>query len=78
MGRFEATRLGKRHQSELVVRTLDPRGREIFWIGAPGARRDGSAGTDFHATTEGRVSITPLQIDLTHRPQLARLAQGLA
>ena len=78
MGAFEATRLGKRHQSEPVVRTLDPRGREIFWIGAPGARRDGSDGTDFHATTQGRVSITPLQVDLTHKPQLARLAQGLA
>ncbi len=78
MGAFEATRLGKRHQSEPVVRTLDPRGREIFWIGAPGARRDGSDGTDFHATTQGRVSITPLQVDLTHRAQLAQLKQGLS
>jgi 5'-nucleotidase len=78
MGAFQATRLGKRHQSEPVVRMLDPRGREIFWIGAPGARRDGSDGTDFHATTEGRVSITPLQVDLTHKPQLALLQQGLA
>lgn len=78
MGAFEATRLGRRHQSEPVVRALDPRGREIFWIGAPGARRDGGEGTDFHATTQGRVSITPLQVDLTHKPQLALLAKGLA
>ena len=78
MGAFEATRLGRRHQSEPVVRTLDPRGREIFWIGAPGARRDGGDGTDFHATAQGRVSITPLQVDLTHKTQLALLQQGLA
>lgn len=78
LGRFEATRLGRRHQSEPVVRALDPRGREIFWIGPPGARRDGGEGTDFHATKEGRVSITPLQVDLTHKPQLALLARGLA
>jgi len=78
MGAFEATRLGRRHQSEPVVRTIDPRGREIFWIGAPGAQRDGSVGTDFHTTLQGRVSITPLQVDLTHKPQLALLAQGLA
>jgi 5'-nucleotidase len=77
MGPFEATRLGRRHQSEPVVRALDPRGREIYWIGA-GARRDGGEGTDFHATLQGRVSITPLQVDLTHRPQLAQLAKGLA
>ncbi|HEX8478974.1 MAG TPA: 5'/3'-nucleotidase SurE [Telluria sp.] len=78
MGPYEATRLGRRHQSEPVVRALDPRGREIYWIGAPGARRDGGEGTDFHATLQGRVSITPLQVDLTHKPQLAQLARGLA
>jgi 5'-nucleotidase len=77
-GALEATRLGRRHQSEPVVRALDPRGREIFWIGAPGAHRDGGEGTDFHATRAGRVSITPLQVDLTHKPQLTRLASVLA
>src|SRR5262249_11175225 len=28
-----ATRLGKRHQSEPVIKAQDPHGREIFWIG---------------------------------------------
>jgi len=28
----QVTRLGKRHQSEPVVKTLDPRGRPIYWI----------------------------------------------
>jgi 5'-nucleotidase len=78
MGPLTPTRLGRRHQAEPVVRAQDPRGREIFWIGAPGACRDAGEGTDFHATSLGQVSITPLQVDLTHKPQLELLARGLA
>ncbi|MDQ1814410.1 5'/3'-nucleotidase SurE [Massilia sp. CCM 9210] len=73
-----ATRLGRRHQAEPVIRGRDPRGREIFWIGPPGATRDAGEGTDFHATAQGEVSVTPLQVDLTHRDQLALLSRGLA
>ncbi len=78
LGPLTPTRLGRRHQAEPVIRAQDPRGREIFWIGAPGACRDAGEGTDFHATLLGQVSITPLQVDLTHKTQLALLAQGLA
>ncbi|MDP3669591.1 MAG: 5'/3'-nucleotidase SurE [Telluria sp.] len=77
LGAMAATRLGRRHQAEPVVRSRDPRGREIFWIGPPGATRDAGEGTDFYATGCGQVSITPLQVDLTHKVQLALLAQGL-
>ena len=73
-----ATRLGRRHQAEPVIRAQDPRGREIFWIGPPGACRDAGEGTDFHATSQGQVSITPLQVDLTHKLQLDLLAKGFA
>jgi 5'-nucleotidase len=68
-----ATRLGKRHQSEPVIRAQDPQGNEIFWIGPPGAALDSGEGTDFHATTQGCVSVTPLRIDLTHTAQLEAL-----
>jgi 5'-nucleotidase len=78
LGVLKATRLGRRHQAEPVIRALDPRGREIFWIGPPGATRDAGEGTDFHATAQGHVSVTPLQVDLTHKLQLAQLATGLA
>jgi 5'-nucleotidase len=73
-----ATRLGRRHHAEGVIRSQDPRGREIFWIGPPGATRDAGAGTDFHAAANGVVSVTPLQIDLTHKQQLEQLKQELA
>ncbi len=71
------TRLGKRHQSEAVIKAKDPHGRDIFWIGLAGAAKDAAEGTDFHATASGHVSITPLQIDLTHTAQLAALKKGL-
>jgi 5'-nucleotidase len=77
LGKLRATRLGRRHQAEPVIRAQDPRGREIFWIGPPGACLDAGEGTDFHATAQGEVSITPLQIDLTHKTQLTLLARGL-
>jgi len=73
-----ATRLGRRHQAEPVIRAKDPRGKEIFWIGPPGATKDAGEGTDFHACAQGRTSITPLQIDLTHKTQLDALAKALA
>jgi 5'-nucleotidase len=72
-----ATRLGKRHESEPVIRTQDPHGREIFWIGPVGKARDAGEGTDFHATANGHVSITPLQVDLTHAAQLTALKGAL-
>jgi 5'-nucleotidase len=62
---IEVTRLGRRHNAESVFKTLDPRGQTVYWVGAPGLEADAGPGTDFHAVNRNRVSITPLQIDLT-------------
>lgn len=62
---FEATRLGHRHRAERVVKDRDPRGRPIYWIGPAGPESDAGPGTDFHAVAHGKVSITPIQTDLT-------------
>jgi 5'-nucleotidase len=76
------TRLGRRHASEPVVRQTSPRGETIYWIGPAGDAREAGEGTDFHAVASGRVSITPLQVDLTDhaaRPAwAARLGLPLA
>ena len=61
----EVTRLGRRHASEPVIRQTNPQGDPNYWIGPPGDARLAGEGTDFHATANGRVSITPLQVDLT-------------
>jgi len=72
------TRLGKRHQSEPVFETSNPRGQKMYWIGAAGSARDAGPGTDFHALANGSVSITPLQIDLTHGELLDPVRDWLA
>ena len=74
---FEVTRLGKRHKAEPVIRTTTPRNEPVYWIGAAGAAADAGPGTDFHAVASSRVSITPLQIDLTHVQQIAGVRQWL-
>jgi 5'-nucleotidase len=66
------TYLGRRHASEPVIRQTSPRGETIYWIGPAGDAREAGEGTDFHATASGCVSITPLQVDLTHHAALAR------
>jgi 5'/3'-nucleotidase SurE len=70
---WAVTRLGKRHPSQPAVREINPRGNPIYWIGEAGAALDASEGTDFHAVACGAVSITPLQLDLTHTRMLARV-----
>jgi 5'-nucleotidase len=74
---IRATRLGKRHTSEPVIRALDPHEREIYWIGPPGAAKDAGIGTDFHAVAEDYVSITPLQVDLTNLAQIQTISDDL-
>lgn len=71
---FEATRLGHRHKAEPVVAASDPRGRRIYWVGPPGAAEDAGPGTDFHAVSAQRVSVTPLHADLTRHSALTPLA----
>ncbi|OYW39848.1 MAG: 5'/3'-nucleotidase SurE [Hydrogenophilales bacterium 12-61-10] len=64
------TRLGKRHKAESVVKTTNPRGQTVYWVGAAGAAADAGEGTDFFAVANGQVSITPLQMDLTRYNQM--------
>jgi 5'-nucleotidase len=66
------TRLGRRHASEPLIRQTSPRGEPLYWIGPAGDAREAGAGTDFHATANGKVSITPLQVDLTDHASLQR------
>jgi 5'-nucleotidase len=75
---FEVTRLGKRHKAEPVVKTTNPRGDTVYWIGAAGEAADAGPGTDFYATQNNRVSITPLQMDLTHFQHMKSVAEWIS
>lgn len=66
----EVTRLGRRHKAEPVIKSKSPRGDIVYWVGAAGAAQDAGEGTDFYAVQHHRVSVTPLQLDLTQYDQL--------
>jgi len=67
---MRVTRLGRRHKAEPVIKSANPRGETVYWVGAAGNAQDAGEGTDFHAVANDAVSVTPLQIDLTHFGQL--------
>ena len=71
---FEVTRLGHRHRAEPVVKTRDPRGREMYWIGPAGAEQDAGPGTDFDAVRRKFISVTPIHVDLTRYQALDQVA----
>ena len=68
-------RLGRRHAAERVIVQESPRGDVMYWIGGAGAAKDEAEGTDFHATAQGHVSVTPLKVDLTDHDNLGYWAQ---
>ena len=63
---YELARLGRRHKAEPVHKMRDPRGRQVYWIGAAGPEADAGPGTDFYAVNNARVAVTPLHSDLTN------------
>ncbi len=71
---IQVTRLGTRHIAEPTIKTVDPRGRKIYWVGQPGQEQDAGPGTDFHAVNSGYISITPLHFDLTHYKTFEQLS----
>lgn len=75
---IRSARLGFRHRSEPMVRSRDPYGRNIYWIGPAGPGQDAGEGTDFAALEAGAVAVTPLKVDLTRHESLPRIDAWLA
>ena len=74
----KVVRLGRRHAAERVIEQTSPRGETMYWIGSAGPAKEAGEGTDFHATSERFISITPLQVDLTDHERLPHWAQTAA
>lgn len=64
------TRLGTRTYEQVISEKLDPRGRRYFWISGTPEWRD-EDGTDHAAVVAGKVSLTPLHLDLTDHRRMA-------
>lgn len=74
----EVTRLGKRHKAEPVIQLKTPRNETVYWVGAAGQPNDGGVGTDFFAVANKKVSISPIQVDLTKHIQMNEVKEWLA
>lgn len=78
LGHMKLCRLGRRHSAEKVITQKSPRGETMYWIGAAGPAKDEAEGTDFHATAQGHIAMTPLKVDLTDHDHLGYWAQTAA
>jgi 5'-nucleotidase len=70
---YEVTFLGQRVYRDLVDVRHDLRGRAYYWIGGPEAEGDDVPGSDTTAVRAGRVSLTPIGLDLTRVPLINEL-----
>jgi len=69
----KVTRLGSRVYHDTLVKKVDPRGRDYYWIGGEDPEWESIEGTDFHAVHAGWISVTPLRLDFTADTALAEL-----
>jgi len=75
VGQTEITVQGRRKIGDAVTTGRDPRGYDYVWIGTERNEDPSFAGSDLKAVNEGRISITPLCLDLTHRRTMTSLRQ---
>jgi 5'-nucleotidase len=68
---LQLTRLGSRVYEDTLVKKVDPRGRDYYWIGGEDPVWRPQPGTDFHAVHEGMISVTPMRLDLTDADAIA-------
>ena len=70
---FAVVRQGRHKIGDQLTERTDPRGRPYFWIGPIRDEDAGRRGTDLAAITGGRISLTPIFLDLTNTKALEPL-----
>ena len=70
----EVTRLGKRNYRDQLVERLDPYGNPYYWVGGPAVSEEAEPGTDVAAVRAGKISVTPIALDLTSHALIEDLA----
>jgi 5'-nucleotidase len=69
------TRMGRRVYRDQLVTRNDPRGRPYYWIGGERPTGVPDPGTDIWAVENGRISVTPIHLDLTAHRWIERLGE---
>jgi len=70
----EVTRLGRRNYRDQLIERLDPYGNPYYWVGGPAVAGEAEPGTDIAAVRDGKISVTPIALDLTSHELLEELA----
>ncbi|MET0546070.1 MAG: 5'/3'-nucleotidase SurE [Caulobacterales bacterium] len=75
---IEATRLGRRDERMAhVEKRTDLRGHTYYWVGYGGKKSNPPEGTDLRAIYDGRISVTPLHLEMTHESERTELERTL-
>ncbi len=69
----QLTTLGSRVYEDTLVKKVDPRGHDYYWIGGEDPQWKPLPGTDYQAVHDRWVSVTPLHLDLTDRARVAEM-----
>ena len=67
------TRQGRRKIGGRLNQGRDPRGNPYIWIGMERDQDPSFRGSDLEAVHDGKISITPLGLDLSHVPTMTEL-----
>lgn len=67
------TRQGRTTYRDRLEKRVDPRGMAYYWIAGESPEGDSETGTDWERVADGYISVTPLQLDLTHHALLKEL-----
>ena len=75
---IRAATQGKHKVGDDLILRHDPRGRPYLWIGERRTTDQSAEGTDLKIVSDGFIAVTPLDVDLTHRPTMDILARAFA
>lgn len=71
---IEVTRQGSATHALRTEARIDSRRKPYYWLAYARAEEPPAPGTDTHAIVSGKISITPLRLDMTDTDGIARLA----
>jgi 5'-nucleotidase len=72
---YQFTKQGKRNYGDIIVEKIDPRGQKYYWIGGDETGFVDIPDSDCNVVAEGKISITPIRVNLTDASALKRLRQ---
>lgn len=72
--RSEVCKMGKRVYDDVLEERIDPRGRPYYWVGGSSVKSQLDPYTDCEAASKKRISVTPIQLDMTNYSYLPKMS----